>query len=99
MSETSDRDLGELQLAGERLVPQLYINKHLAWDSTRGNGDIYIMYKLKSAEQRRETLLKYATKEQAWDFIHVQEKRAALRDLGKEILIEARLQAKAKEIS
>ena len=74
--ETSDRDLGEIQLACERLVPQLYRNKHLGWDPTRGNGDLYLQFKLKSAEQRRETLLKYATKEQVWDFIRDIEERS-----------------------
>ncbi len=59
MAETSQMELDLLQRRAD--ASNFYVNRHRNWDSTRGNGDLYLMRKIKFRGDTRETILRYAT--------------------------------------
>ena len=48
----------------------LYLNEHKAWDPTLGNGSLYIMPARTRKSEHVDSLAKFLTIEQAWQFLH-----------------------------
>lgn len=73
--ETSDEDFDLLRRRCDEL--NLFVQRHKQWDPIRGTGDLYLMPKRKFREEHCDSILRYATAEQIWDYIKKMEKRYA----------------------
>ncbi len=62
MAETSRIELELLQRRAD--ASNYYVNRHKGWDPTRGNGDLYLMRKVKFRTEPKETILRFSTADQ-----------------------------------